>query len=344
MTGLAGTSDTMRPRVEAGPEYAAVLAAEIVEALQVELFPADASSLASQFARYEAIAADTSADHVQRSRALDAAAQLAHRADDPNITARLVDSTLAYAGQIEDALLNSTMFARIASQVSASDIAAVRAQFADAPAGILGLLSGIGDARVIRPMSEALLYDQSEAVRRVAAGIVGEFVDDAVARAALESAAEFDVSAAVRETASNYLLDDALHIESLFAGVRDSSLSDEERLRPITYVDRLQFIEQGFSVDADTVDVVAELIERSDVAWRLDVLFGLSMYRSPSFVPVYLERLSNDPSPDVRILLLDILSEHRSQPGVDAALEAAADDPVDNVRAKAARVLEDVNP
>jgi HEAT repeat protein len=287
---------------------------------------------------------DTTAEHSQRIRALDSAWQLWRRADDPDITARLVDGTLTLAGQIEDALLNSAMFARLASQLSAAEMAVVRADFAGAPAGILQFLSGTGDARVIGPVSEALLYDQSEEVRIVAAEILGEFVADPVARTALESAVAFDESAGVRETAGNYLLDDAAHVEGLFAVVRDARLSDEERLRPIIYVDRLQFVEKGFSVDADTVEMVADLIERSDVSWRLDVLFGLSMYRSPSFVPIYLERLRNDPSPDVRVLIADILSEYRALPDVDDALEAvSADDPADNVRAAAARAR-DISP
>lgn len=344
-TGMSRDSSAMWPRDEAVPAYAARLAKDIVEDLKISLFPADASSLATQFAHFETIAADVSAEVSERSTALFAAEELARRANDPDITARLVDSILVLAAQIEDGLLNSSTFTRFSSQASAAEMDAARAQFAEAPAGILNMLSGMGDSRVIGPMSDLLLYDQNEATRHAAARILGEFADEPIARAVLESAAAGDASAKVRETANNYLVDDTVHLEEVLEVVRDSGLSDLERLSALLYGEVWQFVEPGFGVDSDTVDVVAELIERNDVDFRREALIALDWGGSPSFVPVYLERLRNDPSPEVRIDVLGILSEYRSMPDVDIALEdAAADDASEAVRAAAAKILEAQNP
>ena len=345
-TGLSRDSSAMRPGDEAMPAYAVRLASEVVDDLRISLFPADASSLATQFAHFETIAVDVAAEVTERSTALFAAEELARRANDPDITARLVDAILSLAAQIEDGLLNSDTFARFASQASAAELDSARAQFAEAPAGILYLLGNKGDSRVIGPMSDVLLYDQNDQTRRAAASILGEFADEPIARAALESAAARDSSAEVSETANNYLLDDREHLEAIFATVRDTSLSDEERLYSILLGQRLQYVDRGFSVDAETVDVVAELIERSDVPVRREALLLLSSYgRSPSFVPVYLERLRNDPSPEVRADLLEILSVYRSHSGVEEALLAAStEDSAGSVRVAASRMLDEARP
>jgi HEAT repeat protein len=344
--GGSGKGEALPAGFTAGPEHAAAYAAEVVEELRVEEFPADASGMAVQFEAFDAVIQDPSAGFEERMEALSSAAQIVRRARNPAITSRFVDSALLLATQVESAASASSEFLAMLARLLPDEQAAMRSQVGTLRASVFRYLGDTDDTRLIRPMSDALLYDPHEEVRLAAARILGEFADDAVARSALESAAQSDASAEVRETARQYVIDDAARLDDIFTVVRDSSLPDAERLAPIMYWDQLQFVERGFLLDTTTVTVIAELVARNaDVGTRRQVLVMLGMTESPSLVPIFIDRLRNDPSPEVRVHMPGILSPHRELPDVDVALAiAASDDPAENVRAAAARILERETP
>lgn len=69
-------------------------------------------------------------------------------------------------------------------------------------------LNGLTDARLRRPLLDALVFDASASVREEAAQTLGSFLPDREVEAALRAAADGDVNAMVRRQASESLGDD----------------------------------------------------------------------------------------------------------------------------------------
>jgi len=317
-TGRWGTDtggDALRPGVTATPDQAAGLAAELVEELRLGTFPPDASFFVEFFDRHEARLLDRSASDGERRSALASLGSVARRANDPDLVARYVDGALALAAEAADPSIRE----RVWSDLRRSD-----------------------DARLIQPLSDALLYDPNEEVRLAAAETLGQYTDHVVARAVLESAGQVDPSPEVRRMARWLALDDAGRLDDVRGTVLDTSLSDSERLAPLRLGGSIYDIDPGFTLDPVTVGAIAELIQRADdTETRLDIVRRLSMTQSASLVPVYLDRLHSDTFADVRAAAASDLRAHVAAPGVRPALEAAAaGDPAEEVRAAALRVLE----
>jgi hypothetical protein len=212
-------------------------------------------------------------------------------------------------------------------------------------AGIWLMLRGRRDTRLIQPLSDAVLYDASEAVRLEAARTLAEYADDGSGRAVLETAGQSDPSSEVRRTARWAALDAQGRHELIVAALFDTSLADAERLAPLLRppIERSGPIgsDTEIVIDAGTASMIGELIAREgDERTRLDLVQRLGGLRSESLVPVIIERLGNDPAATVRVDAATLLLEHLTLPGVRPALEnAVASDPVDAVRRAASRVL-----
>jgi hypothetical protein len=210
---------------------------------------------------------------------------------------------------------------------------------------LLASLRGVDNAVVVQPLSNILRNDNNEATRLQAALALTAFDQDPLARAALETAANIDPSAEVRQNARWGLLDTAGRRNLIIATLLDTRLSDAERLEPLLFepdwANELP-VDLGSAVDATVVNELTALLRREErVDTRVNIVGRFTASSNPALTPMLIERLAEDDSLIVRRLAVEALGRRRDEPGVKSAIErAAAEDPSPVVRASAARSLE----
>jgi hypothetical protein len=210
---------------------------------------------------------------------------------------------------------------------------------------LLTSLTGVDNAVIVQPLSNILRNDTNEATRLQAALALTAFDQDPLARAALETAANIDPSAQVRQNARWGLLDTAGRQNLIVATLLDTRLGDAERLEPLLF--ELDWaneppVDLGSAVDATVVNELTALLRREERAdTRVNIVGRFTASSNPALTPMFVERLAEDDSLIVRRLAVEALGKRRDEPGVSSAIErAAAEDPSPTVRASAARALD----
>jgi HEAT repeat protein len=210
---------------------------------------------------------------------------------------------------------------------------------------LLTSLTGVDNAVIVRPLSDILRNDANEATRVQAALALTAFDQDAYARAALETAANVDSSAAVRQNARWGLLDAAGRRNLIIASLLDTRLSDAERIEPLLFEGNWVNeppVELGSAIDATVVNELTALLRRVEQEnTRLSIVDRFTSSSNPALTPLFIERLAEDDSVVIRRLVVEALGLRRDEPGISAVIErAAAEDASPIVRASAARALD----
>lgn len=209
---------------------------------------------------------------------------------------------------------------------------------------ILQSLQDVASPILVAPLSNTLLNDPNEVVRLQSARALAGLADDPTARAALALAADIDPSAEIRMNARWASLDDAGRRGYVLGTLLDARLTDSERLAPLLFQPDWTgggMVDITPGIDADVTRQLTALLRRTDsIDVRASVLTRLYPMVSTGLVPLYLDRLRDDPSEQVRNAAAFGLRSQLDEPGVRFALEqAAAGDPSADIRSAAAFVL-----
>jgi hypothetical protein len=213
-------------------------------------------------------------------------------------------------------------------------------------AWIWELVRGSRDTRLVAPLVESLLYDADAMVRLEAASTLVTFPDDPTAIAALEQAGRFDASPDVGTFASWASMTESEQRNHVAAALLDTSLSDAERIAPLSFGARYPYGPGGSELvggmDAGATAALVEIIGRTeDAAQRADLMQHLAGADRIGVVDFLVERLSADPSEMVRSFAVESLRARADDPRIRAALEnASANDASPLVRGLATQALE----
>ncbi len=193
----------------------------------------------------------------------------------------------------------------------------------------------VDDPYLIEPLADSVLHDDSEFVRLEAVKTLGSsFGRDPKAVTALEYALVHDLSPQVRANARWESLDD----EGRRAYVAGTLLRDD-----LADAERLELLTAGVSgfrgyVDPRAVQALVAIASRARPSTE-EPAPGESTGRvsAAAIVPLLVDLLTDDPSAEIRSAAASALVRHRSEAGVQTALQQAArDDPSPQVRAQIA--------
>lgn len=210
-------------------------------------------------------------------------------------------------------------------------------------------LRGVRDPNAIEALTTSLASDPDENVRRGAALALGYVVDAPGVRDALLRAAAQDPSTepaipccvpSVRGAAERALRSDAELNAAALGIVRDETLPDDERLRPL-----YQSLDgRGFPValDAAAARAVFEIGSAAgDPLVRGRAWDALSGVRDADFTATLLADLAGHAAENVRAAAAAALAPHAGDEAVRAALEQARADPSIAVRRAARAALDE---
>lgn len=221
----------------------------------------------------------------------------------------------------------------------------------DVRSGIWAGLRDIDDPRLVGPLLNALAQDPDATVRMQAANTLRNFLDTDGVRDALLRAAAEDPDAvsshpyygySVREAAERAAVPDAQFSEWARQKLHDESLPTLSRLKPwrlSTMDGRILFLDE-VEFGAEAARVVFELGRRAQDPDTRITAWDILRRATPdaSFVPQWLEDLAGHQDEYVRANAAQLLSRHKSDPVVQAALDKALKDPSTQVRAAASGV------
>jgi HEAT repeat protein len=314
VNGLSRSGSTFSASVgtnTSGLLDAAEFLAPVIAGLQEQLFPVDEATLAA----IEQRVLDTSLAHVDRMREFGRLKRMSERAGRTQLS-----DDVALAG-VDIFMSASNDWERQT---------------------LLTSLTGVDNAVVVQPLSNILRNDANEATRLQAALALTAFDQDVYARAALETAANVDPSAAVRQNARWGLLDAAGRRNLIIASLLDTRLSDAERIEPLLFQGNWLNeppVQLGSAIDATLVNELTALLRREErESTRLSIVGNFTSSSNPALTPLFIELLAEDESVVIRRLAVEALGLRRDEPGVSSVIaRAAAEDPSPIVRASAAR-------
>lgn len=207
-------------------------------------------------------------------------------------------------------------------------------------ANIWYAMYGVDNPYLIDPLLDSLAYDAAEHRRRAAAAALGTFVAEPRVKAALEQARASDASEAVREAARDALLTDEERDQLALQKLLDETLPARERLfatsiRAGRNVRSVPLTEEAARAVFDIGVTSTDPGIRASAWSRL----GRDRVDDPSFMPVLVDDLANNPNDDVRAMAANALKQYAEDSAVRAALERAESDPSFQVRRAARRAL-----
>jgi len=225
---------------------------------------------------------------------------------------------------------------------------AARASSGPERARVWQVMAGADDPRLVGPLVDTLLYDTAESVRFEAAALLETFASDPTAQAALTQAGSFDTAPAVRERATWSALSAQGRRDYVSAALVDASLSDADRVAPLTYGADAPGSpsgprpEPGLLADGAAATALVGIIARSnDVRFKAPLLLHLGAIDQPDVVAFLIDKVSSDPAEVIRSIAVEALRGRVADPNVRAVLESArASDASSEVRGAAASVLD----
>ncbi|MEO6078756.1 MAG: HEAT repeat domain-containing protein [Steroidobacteraceae bacterium] len=199
---------------------------------------------------------------------------------------------------------------------------------------------------LVEPLARAAQLDSDSTVRAEAvATLMADFVDDPRARAAFEQTATADSHPMVRALAQSGLSGEATWNSYILASLKDTTLSDAQRLDAVLFHARNSAASAqplAGLLDDDAIKALALVLPRTEVPGTRTLLNHLVSIKHPAITGMLLASIERPDSRFDRRLVMQMLADRLSQPGVRAALEKIATaDPDEQSRKFAAQALKD---